>query len=90
MGVSGTFWLMAENLQYVSLIRTLLGLMVNISLNIILIPKFGGMGAAISMLVTQIFATTISLLFLRKTRSLLKIQARSIYYPFQLLREFAK
>jgi O-antigen/teichoic acid export membrane protein len=90
MGVSGTFWLMAENLQYVSLIRTLLGLMVNVSLNTMLIPKFGGIGAAISMLVTQLFATTLSLIFLKKTRVLLKIQARSIFYPFQLLRELSR
>lgn len=85
MGVSGTFWLMAENLQYVSLIRTLVGLVVNITLNFLLIPKFGGIGAAFSMLITQLFATSLSLLFLKKTRPLLLIQLRSIFYPFKLL-----
>jgi O-antigen/teichoic acid export membrane protein len=86
MGVSGTFWLMAENLQYVSLIRTLLGLSVNVVLNFMLIPRFGAIGAAVSMLITQAFATTISLLLLKKTRIFIKIQMQSVIYPFHFLK----
>jgi O-antigen/teichoic acid export membrane protein len=81
LGVSGSYWLMAENLQHVSLLRTTIGLVVNFVLNILLIPTYGAAGAAVATLVTQVLATTASLLLLAKTRKLLAIQYRSIYYP---------
>lgn len=84
-GVSGSYWLMAENLQHFSLIRTLLGLAVNLLLNFVLIPDYGAVGAAIATLVTQAFAASFSLLLLRKTKSLWNIQLKSIIYPFQWL-----
>jgi O-antigen/teichoic acid export membrane protein len=81
LGVSGSYWLMAENLQHISLLRTTIGLVVNFLFNILLIPTFGAVGAAAATLVTQILATTASLFLLASTRKLLVIQFRSIYYP---------
>ena len=46
MGVAGGRWLVLENLQILSLERTLLGAISNICLNLVLIPKFGIVGAA--------------------------------------------
>ena len=47
-GVATSGWFIAENLSYLSLYRTLSGAIVNILLNIFLIPIYGGLGAAIA------------------------------------------
>jgi polysaccharide transporter, PST family len=52
LGVASTQWLLAEGLQFVSLIATAIGLLANLLLNFFLIPAYGALGAAI--------ATTIS------------------------------
>lgn len=86
LGISGSYWLLAENLQYFSLIRTLIGLLVNLLFNFLLIADYGAVGAAFATLITQISATTLSLLLLKKTRELLILQLRSILYPLNWLK----
>ena len=57
LGVASTQYLIAENLNKLTFIRTGFGAIVNIGLNLILIPKMGMMGAAISTLVAYASAT---------------------------------
>lgn len=85
LGVAGTYWLMAENLQLYSLLRTLIALAINLTFNFFLIPVYGGLGAAISSLFTQAFAATLSLLLFRKTRKLFFIQIHGIIQPVSWL-----
>ena len=47
-------------LTYLRLVRAVFGLLINFSLNIILIPRFGIIGAAFSSLISQLFAAWIS------------------------------
>lgn len=49
--VARTNWLMAENYTRFTFFPNLAGLVINISLNLLLIPRFSGVGAAIATLV---------------------------------------
>jgi len=57
LGVASSQYLTAEGQQKMSLYRTLTGLIVNVALNVLLIPTYGAMGAAIATLVSYFVAT---------------------------------
>jgi len=57
LGVASSQYLTNEGLQKLSLYRTLIGLVINVVLNLILIPVYGAMGAAIATLISYFFAT---------------------------------
>lgn len=77
-GVATSGWFIAENLTYLSLYRTLSGAIINILLNIFLIPLYGGMGAAIATVIAQAVASLISNGINPKTRKLFRLQIRSL------------
>lgn len=56
LGVASGAWFNNENLQRYSFYRTVLGLLVNIVLNIVLIPIFGIIGAAVATVIAQSMA----------------------------------
>lgn len=57
LGVGSSQYLLAENLQRISLYRTAIGLLVNVWLNFLMIPRYGANGAAIATLVSYFVAT---------------------------------
>ncbi len=67
LGSASTQYLLAEGYTLVSFQRTALGALINVVLNLWLIPLYGGMGASIATLIACIFST-FYLLFLRQTR----------------------
>lgn len=67
LGVASSQYLLVERLQKISFYRTLIGLLCNVVLNLILIPKMGAIGAAIATVISY-FVATLSLVFFRKTR----------------------
>lgn len=67
LGVASSQHLIAEQLQVVSLYRTLIGLVCNVGLNLILIPEMGSRGAAVATVISY-FAATFSLVLFRATR----------------------
>lgn len=75
-------WLLAENLQATAMGRTLLGVAVNISLNVYMIPAFGIEGAAISTLIGFAVGSYIGNLFSRHTRPLFFIQTKAMLFIF--------
>ena len=48
LGVASSQYIVAENLQHISLLRTALGLVACVALNLLLIPRFGLEGAALA------------------------------------------
>jgi O-antigen/teichoic acid export membrane protein len=72
-------WLILEELYYLSLWSQLLGALSNVILNLLLIPIYGGIGAAIATLVSYMFASYFILLFFRKTRKLFWIFTKSLF-----------
>jgi O-antigen/teichoic acid export membrane protein len=78
--------LMIGNLQKLMLGRNALGLILNIILNIILIPKYGINGAAFATVLTEIFIL-LSYGLNKKTKYIMYLQLRSFIYPFIYLKE---
>ncbi|GAB1232708.1 flippase [Ferrigenium sp. UT4] len=68
LGGASSQYLLVENLQKISFYRTLIGLIVNVLLNLMLIPNMGAKGAAIAT-VASYFVATFSLVFFKSTRA---------------------
>ena len=68
LGSARSIWLISEGLQSYTLLYTFIGLIVNIALNYLMIPIYGGFGAALGTLVAQFFANIIALALFKKTR----------------------
>lgn len=68
LGVASSQYLLVEGLQKISFYRTLIGLIVNVILNLLLIPGMGAKGAAIAT-VASYFVATFALVFFKSTRT---------------------
>ncbi|MEQ9107787.1 MAG: flippase [Limnobacter sp.] len=77
LGVASGKWFLAENLQALSLQRTAIGAAANIALNLLLIPKFGEVGAAVATVISYAIAGLFADLFQAKTRSMFYMKIRS-------------
>jgi len=80
LGVGSSNFFIIENLQIKGLTRTVLGAVLNIILNLILIPKFLAVGAAVATLISQFFSSYGFDLLSRKTYVLFKMKTRSILF----------
>ena len=79
MGYVNGKWIIIENYTKLEMIRSLIGLILNIILNLLLIPVYGINGAAIATLITMLFTSNILFLFNRKTRDLFFLQNKSLF-----------
>jgi PST family polysaccharide transporter len=77
LGMAQHPWFIVENLTKRALARTLGGALVNIALNLILIPRIGGLGAAYASLAAQLSSNLLMNFFDRRTRPLFWILMRS-------------
>jgi O-antigen/teichoic acid export membrane protein len=77
LGVASSSWLTSENLQIIAFYRTFAGAIINIALNLLLIPVYGIVGAAIATLVSYMFAGFLFDIFNHNTKKifLMKISA---------------
>jgi len=78
IGLAGGNWYIIENYMTNYFNRTITGLFVNITLNLVLIPKYGINGAAYAMLISQITASYIYDGFSKKTRKLFIMKTKSL------------
>lgn len=78
LGVSSANWYLIENLQRLLFWRSFYGMLVNILLNIILIPIYGIKGAALATFFSQTVAAYIFDISSVKTRSMFIMKTRSI------------
>ena len=81
LGVANGRWIIAENLQYIATIRSTAGAMVNIALNIMVIPKYGINGAAIATFCSVFVASHIIFLFINRARMVFIMQSKSFLRP---------
>lgn len=78
LGIASSNWLISEDLQKLSMLRTSLGAVVNIVLNFLLIPKYGIIGAAFTTLISQIVAAFVFDLFYKRTRGTFLMKLKSL------------
>lgn len=76
-------WILIENLLYFSLISHGLGALMNILINLLLIPEMGGQGAAISTLISYATASYFFLFFFKRTRAVAYKMSMSFLFPFR-------
>jgi PST family polysaccharide transporter len=77
-GVVNGKWFLTENLQKLVFLRALSGAILNIILNFILIPFYGGLGAAIATLLSAIFVNLIIDGLTHRTRVLFIMKLKSL------------
>ncbi len=68
LGVASSKWFVSEGLQKILTINTVVGAIANILLNLVLIPKYGIKGAAISTVISQALASYFMNVCFSKTR----------------------
>jgi PST family polysaccharide transporter len=78
LGVASGQWFLSENRQMLSLQRTVLGALINVILNIFLIPRYEIMGAALATVVAQLFAALLFDLVQKETRKMFVMKSRSL------------
>ncbi|RLJ73891.1 flippase [Pedobacter alluvionis] len=79
-GVAAGNMLVIENLNKHNLIKSVQGLVLNIILNFILIPRYGINGAAIATLISQFYASYLYYILFKKTRHIFLLQTKSILF----------
>jgi O-antigen/teichoic acid export membrane protein len=79
VGVSSDKWLLTEGLQIYSAINGLLGAILNIALNLVLIPRIGIQGAAWATLISYAFSGYICLAIWPKTRRNFKAVTAAVF-----------
>ncbi len=83
-------WILIENALYFSLLTQGLGALFNISLNYVLIPLYGGVGAAWATLISYAIASFITLLLYSRTRPVFWMMLKALFapmrYPIKLIR----
>ena len=78
-------WIIMEDILILSLYTQGFGGVLNIFLNLILIPNYGAVGAAIATLLSYAGASYIALFFSRSSRSQAKMMTLSLLLPFRLI-----
>lgn len=82
-------WLISENLQKYTICYTSIGVILNIVLNIVLIPQIGAIGAAIATLISQVVTNVFVLMLFKKTR-ISSIMILKALFKNQVLKESIK
>lgn len=86
LGVARGQWLVNEGLQRFYLAATCLGAIVNVGLNLILIPRWGGLGAAWATVVAYGLAAWLASYFHTAVRPTATMQTLALLIPFRGLR----
>ena len=76
-------WILIEGALMFSLVTQGLGALANIGLNLLLIPRYGGEGAALATVMSYAIASYVALLGHRKTRPVFYMMTKSIFSPFR-------
>ncbi|HSU17099.1 flippase [Longimicrobium sp.] len=84
MGAILSRWLVVEDLLTFSLTRNLVGAVVNVALNLVLIPRYGAAGAAVATLASYTAATYLACFTDRRTWRAGLMMTRALFAPFRL------
>lgn len=78
MGIISGQWMVYEGLIMLALLRNVCGAIVSLAMNVVLIPQFGGIGAAVSALTSVVFAYYLFDLLSPRTRPMFWLKTRSM------------
>ena len=83
--IAQSTWLTSEGLQRFNFYASALGAIANILLNLLLIPRFSGIGAAIATLISYAGASYFFYLVFPETRQNTYLTTKAIFLPFRIL-----
>ncbi|MGF1461138.1 MAG: flippase, partial [Leptolyngbyaceae cyanobacterium] len=86
LGIAQSKWIVTEGLQRYNFYARLTGLFSNILLNLVLIPLYGGVGAAIATLISYAIGGYLFFWCLPATRTNAYLMTKAILLPMRLLR----
>jgi O-antigen/teichoic acid export membrane protein len=78
-------WILIENLLVLSVVTQGCGAVLNVLLNLILIPSLGGVGAAVATLVSYAAASYFSLLFNSRSRVMFLMMSKAMLAPIRYI-----
>ncbi len=78
LGVAQSPWDTTEGLTRLALFRTVAGAIVNVALNLVLLPVYAGLGAAIATVVAYAVSACLANMIDARTRRILGLQVRAI------------
>ncbi|WP_251979421.1 flippase [Salinibacter ruber] len=84
LGATQGRWLVAENFTRFAMVAAILGASVNVGLNIILIPSYGGAGAAWATLISQAASTYVAYFFYKRLWQVLIQLSKALIVPLRL------
>lgn len=80
LGVAGSNHFVIGSIQIYSFYKSLVGLIANIILNLMIIPYYGIIGAALATLISQVIASSLFIYISRQTHILFLLQLRSLFF----------
>lgn len=87
-GVARGKWLLAENLQKLASSYLVIGMLVNIVLNFLLIPKYSILGAAVATLISQSVVGVFAPLLFKETRFTLTAFLRALAFQINIRKTY--
>lgn len=85
LGVIRSSWIIAENYQVYGMIFTITGALINIILNLILIPSLGGVGAAWATLISYLISAYLSGVCFKGTRIAFRMQTKATLHAILIV-----
>lgn len=82
LGASASSWYISEGLTILALRRTLMALVINVLLNLFLIPAYAGVGAAIATVISYGVGSVFANATHQKTQKIFQIQIKSLLNLF--------
>jgi PST family polysaccharide transporter len=76
-------WLLAEDLLRFSLVTHVAGALMNVALNVLLIPRYGAVGAALATVASYACAGWLALFLSERTRPMGRAMAKALILPFR-------
>jgi polysaccharide transporter, PST family len=83
LGIARSSWLISENITKFQLFSMSIGAIVNIVLNVFLIKKYGGVGAAYATLISQILVSYLATIFV--SRKIFRMQTMALLFNWKNL-----
>jgi O-antigen/teichoic acid export membrane protein len=80
-GLIRSLWTTTEGMMQYAFVTSTIGAIINIGLNFAFIPRYGGVGAAIATVISQIFAAYLTSVFFQRTRKFFWLQTKSLLFP---------
>jgi O-antigen/teichoic acid export membrane protein len=87
LGFAASIWTMINGYQKFALWASLAGAAVKVGLNLLIIPAYGIVGAAATMVVSQAVASYFAYAASPKTRKVFVMMTRALFMPWRFYRE---